>query len=145
MTTPLTYTLTISQTGKHAYCVDVPEIGFLSHEQCNLDTALMLAAHAIEAHHKQRMLVLVFSTSRIEAHATKKTLDACRDVPSDFLSVVDTCENHVFFKLAHPLTKEQSRWLDDNDGKLFTRYYTVDEVDMDLASLVREARESEKP
>lgn len=36
--------------------------------------------------------------------------------------------------------KEQARWLDDNSGTLFTRYYTLDEMDLDLASLVREAK-----
>ena len=50
-------------------------------------------------------------------------------------------ERHLVFELAHPLTREQARWLDAHDGNLFDRYYTKDEMDVALDALREEARQ----
>jgi len=39
-------------------------------------------------------------------------------------------ERQLVFELSRPLTPEQSKWLEEHEGKLFDRYYTKGDIEI---------------
>ena len=136
-----TYTLDIRHPSRFEYHVTIPEIGVTTPSTVNLDTALMLAGKAIEKHLTMRYLILAFVEQQEHPQ-----IDLEQQVISGIAELgiapqVQRRERHLVFELAHPLTREQARWLDEHDEKLFERYYTKDEMDVALEELREEAQQ----
>lgn len=132
-----TYTLQIHHPSKYDYHITVPELDITTQSTVNLDSALMLASRAIEKHLKTRQLVLVFQDSTVlEEQTALSILEVAKQ------GIAPHCERkevHLVFDLSQPLTREQARWLDAMDGKLFHRYFTKDEVEVSLDELKEKA------
>jgi len=48
------------------------------------------------------------------------------------------------FELSGLLRRAQATWLDEHAGKLFNRYYIKDELEVELDTLLEEARDNRK-
>src|SRR6266581_1286562 len=119
-----TYTLNIRHPSRFAHEVTIPEMGMTTQSTVNLDTALMLAGKAIEKHLTTRYLILVF-VDRPERPPVDLEQQAIWEAAKMGIAPqMQKRERHLVFELAQPLTREQARWLDKHDGKLFDRYYT---------------------
>jgi hypothetical protein len=139
-----TYTLHIRHPSRFDYHVTIPEMGVTTQSTVNLDTALMLAEKAIEKHLTTRYLTLVF-VDQEDGLPTDPEQQAVLEVAHlGIAPQVQRRERHLVFALAHPFTREQARWLDEQNGKLFDRYYTRDEMDIALDTLPEEAHGSRK-
>lgn len=134
-----TYTLDIHHPSRFDYHVTIPEIGVTTQSTVNLDTALMLAGKAIEKHLTTRYLILVFveQQERPQTNLEQQAVSGVAEL--GIAPQVQRRERHLVFELAHPLTREQARWLDAQNGKLFDRYYAKDEMDVALDTLREEA------
>ena len=137
-----TYSLNIRQTGIFKFEVTIPEIG-VTKTAPTLDSVLNITLHDILKHLTTRYLMLVF----VDQHFDKERwfIDPQERVQTDLeqqaafeveqlgiASHVQTRERHLVFKLSHPLTSEQAKWLDERKGKLFDWYYTKDEIEVKL-------------
>lgn len=136
----MTYTLHIRHPSRFDYHVTLPEIGVTTQSSVNLDTALMLAGKAIEKHLTTRQLILVFPDQEGGLLADLEQQAALEVAHLGIAPQVQRKERHLVFELSRPLTREQARWLDEQDGKLFERYYTKDEMEIALDTLQEEAR-----
>ncbi len=139
-----TYTLNIHHPSKFAYKVTIPEMGVTTQSTVNLDTALMLAGKAIEKHLTTRYLILVFVDQQEHPQTDLEQQVALEVAKLGIAPQAQRKECHLVFELAHPLTREQARWLDEQAGKLFERYYTKDEMEVALDALREEARDNRK-
>ncbi len=138
-----TYTLNIRHPGEFDYSITVPELGVTTQSTVNLDTALMLAGKAIEKHLTTRYLILVFIDQQERPPTDLEQQAIWEAVKLGIAPQVKRRERHLVFELAHPLTREQARWLDEHDGKLFESYCTKDEMEVALDALREEARQQE--
>jgi hypothetical protein len=139
-----TYTLDIRHPSRFDYHVTIPEIGVTTQSTVNLDTALMLAGKAIEKHLTTRYLILVFVDQQEHPQTNPEQQVAMEVAKLGIAPQAQRRERHLVFELAHPLTREQARWLDEQAGKLFDRYYTKDEMEVALDALREEARDNRK-
>jgi hypothetical protein len=145
-----TYTLNIRQTGKFQYEVTVPEIG-VTKSAATLDSALTITLHDILKHLTTRYLILVFA----DQHADRdgRSIDLQDDLEHQaalevaqlgIAARVKGKERHLVFELSCPLTREQVAWLDEHAGKLFNSYYIKDELEVELDTMLEEARDNRK-
>ncbi len=134
-----TYTLTLQQTEQFRFEVTVPEIG-ITVSGATLDSAVLEAHRAIVKHHTTCYLILVFADQHFDEQGwyleprkrlTGQELVAFSDLASLGIKpgAVES-ERHLIFRLEQPLTLEQAKWLDENTGKLFDRYFTKDETEV---------------
>src|SRR5712691_3217792 len=147
-----TYTLNIGQIGTFQYAVTVPETG-ATKTAPTLDSALNITLHDILRHFTARSLILVFSDQHIDRDG--RSADS-QELPYTDLEhratlevaqlgiapQVNRRERHLVFELSRPLTREQATWLDEHAGKLFDRYYTKDELEVELDALREEAHDN---
>ena len=137
-----TYTLNIRQTGQWQYEVTVPETN-VTKTAPTLDSALTITLHDILKHLTTRYLILAFMDQHFDE--TGWFVDSQERPPTDLeqqaafeaeqLGIaphVHTREHRLVFALSHPLTREQVKWLEEQKGKLFDRYYTKDEIEVGL-------------
>src|SRR5260370_41079205 len=103
----------------------------------------MLAGKAIEKHLTTRYLILVFVDQRERPPVDLEQQAVWEVAKLGIAPQVQRRERHLVFELAHPLTREPARGLDEHDGKLFDRYYTRDEMEVALDVLREEARQQE--
>jgi hypothetical protein len=145
-----TYTLNVRQVDKFRFEVTIPEIG-ASVEGSNIDGAMTYASRAIVKHLTTRYLILVFVDQHFDEEGwfidpqeraqTDLEKQATFEVEQRGIApLVERRERHLVFKLDAPLTREQARWLDENEGKLFYRYFTKDEIEVSLDEMKEEAR-----
>jgi hypothetical protein len=139
-----TYTLNIRQTGKYQYEVIVPEIG-ATKTGATLDGTLSTTMHDIVKHLTTRQLILVFvdePADHAEAPVDSSEGESQAALQIKHLGIAPQAtrrERHLVFELSQPLTLGQARWLDDNVGKTFDRYYVKDEIGMELEALIDDA------
>ena len=137
-----TYSLNIRQTGIFKFEVTIPEIG-VTKTAPTLDSVLNITLHDILKHLTTRYLMLVFVDQYFDEEGwfidpeeraqTDLEQQAAFEVEQlGIASHVQTRERHLVFKLSHPLTSEQAKWLDERKGKLFDWYYTKDEIEVKL-------------
>jgi hypothetical protein len=50
-------------------------------------------------------------------------------------------ERQLVFELSHSLPREQATWFDEHVGRLFDRYYIKEELEVELDTLLEEARD----
>lgn len=140
-----TYTLNIRQTGIFKFEVTIPEIG-VTKTAPTLDSVLNITLHDILKHLTTRYLMLVFVDQHFDEEGwfidpeeraqTDLEQQAATEVEQLGIAPhVQTRERHLVFKLSHPLTSEQAKWLDERKGKLFDWYYTKDEIEVKLDEL----------
>lgn len=139
-----TYTLHIRHPSRFDYHVTISEMGVTTQSTVNLDTALMLAGKAIEKHLTTRYLILVFVDQEDGLPPDLEQQAVLGVAQLGIAPQVQRRERHLVFELAHSLTREQARWLDEQDGKLFDRYCTKDEMEIELDTLREEARGNRK-
>ena len=149
-----TYTLNIRQAGKYQYEVTIPEIG-ATKTAATLDSALTITVHDILKHLITRSLILVFADQDVDRDDRSIDAQECSHTDLEHQVAFEVAqlgiapqvkrkERHLVFELSRPLTREQARWLDEHAGKLFERYYTKDELEVQLDALLEEARDNRK-
>jgi hypothetical protein len=150
-----TYTLHIRQLGEFEHIISIPEIGVTTQATATLDSALTMATNAIKKHLTARYLVLVY----IDEHVNRDGLfgdplgspqtelerqAAYEVVQRGIAPSLDRRERHLLFALSQTLTREQARWLDEQTGKLFYRYFFKDEFEVMSDALMEEIRNNRK-
>ncbi len=149
-----TYTLHIRRTGKYQYEVTIPETG-VTKTAATLDSALNITLHDIVRHLTTRYLILVFVDQHVDGDGeivdpqerlqTDLECQAAFEVEQLGIALrVKRRERHLVFELSRPLAREQATWLDEQEGKLFERYYTKDEIEVKLDRSLEEARNNRK-
>lgn len=145
-----TYTLNVRQMDQFHYEVTIPEIG-VTEEGGSCDGALYNAAKAITKHLTTRLLILVFVDQRFdeenwfidpqERPQTDMEKQAAFEIEQlGIAPLVERRERHLVFKLNAPLTREQAKWLEERQGKLFDWFTTRNEAEVKLDELQAEAR-----
>jgi len=140
-----TYTLNIRQTDTYQYDVTIPELG-VTKTAATIESALNITMYAILKHLTTHALILVFADQhldranpRVDAQEPLKTdleYQAAFEVGQQRIAPeVSRRERHLVFALSRPLTRAQATWLDEHAGKPFDRYYTKDELEVELDSL----------
>ncbi len=129
-----TYALKNRQTGTYQYEVTVPETG---------------------KHLTTRSLILAFADQHVDRDSRgvdpqerpQTDLDyqaACEVAQPGIAPQVKRKERHLVFELSQPLTRAQATLLDEHAGKIFNRYYIKDELEVELDTLLEEARDNRK-
>jgi hypothetical protein len=149
-----TSTLNSRQTGTYHYQVTVPETG-ATKTAPTLESALTIILHAILKHLTTRSLILVLA----DQHADRagRSVDPQERSQTDLehqaaLEVgqlgsapqLKRREPRLVFELSRPSTQEQAAWLDEHVGKLFDSYCIKDELEIQLNTLLEEARDNRK-
>ena|SRR5215467_12689013 len=143
-----TYTLNIRQTGIFKYEVTIPETG-TTKAASTLDSALTITVHDILQHLTTRHLVLVFADQPVDRDEQCPQTDLEHQVAIEVAQLgiatqVKRRERHLVFEMSHPLTRAQASWLDEQTGTLFERYYTKDDLEVQLDALLEEAHDNRK-
>ena len=132
-----TYALNIRHPSKFDYHITIPEIWVTTQSTANLDSALMQASQAIEKHFTMRYLMLVFHDEQDAGNGKLTRQAAFKFVELGITTSCKSKEMHLIYELSQPLTREQARWLDEQEGKLFYRYFTKDEIEMETENIER--------
>ena len=149
-----TYTLNIRQTGIYKYEVTVPETG-TTKAASTLDSALNITFHDILNHLTTRHLILVFADQPVDRDDWSVDPQQCPQTDLEHQAAIEVAqlgiapqvkrrERHLVFEVSHPLTRAQASWLDEQTGTLFERYYTKDDLEVQLDALLEEARDNRK-
>ncbi len=149
-----TYALKNRQTGTYQYEVTVPETGE-SKKASTLESVLTITLHDIVKHLTTRSLILAFADQHVDRDSRgvdpqerpQTDLDyqaACEVAQPGIAPQVKRKERHLVFELSQPLTRAQATLLDEHAGKIFNRYYIKDELEVELDTLLEEARDNRK-
>ncbi len=149
-----TSTLNIRQTGIYQYEVTIPETG-ATKTALTLDSVLTITLHDIVKHLTVRSLILVFANQGVDRNGqsadpqkspeTDLEHQATLEVAQlDIASQVKRRERHLVFEVSRPLSRAQATWLDEQEGKLFYRYFFKDELEIQLDTLLEKAHENRK-
>jgi hypothetical protein len=120
-----------------------------------LDSALNIIFHDIVRHFMSRYLILVFAEQpddkSTQAVDTQEQLRTHREDQAAFevaqqgiAPQVRRREHHLVFALSQRLTRAQTMWLNMHMGKLFDTYYIKDELEVELDTMLEEARDNRK-
>ncbi len=149
-----TYTLNIRHTGTWQYEVTIPEIGVMKTAP-TLDSALNITFQDIVKHFTAHSLILVFADQPDDKNplgidpqdhlrTNREDQAAVEVAQQDISPQMKRRERHLVFELSHPLTRAQITWLNEQRGKLFDKYNTKDELEVELDALMEEARDHRK-
>src|SRR6266566_2979275 len=149
-----TSTLNIRQTGKYHYEVTVPETG-ATKTAPTLDSVLTITLRDILKHLTTCSLILVFADQHVDRDG--RGVDPQEHPQTDLdhqaafvVAQLGTASQakrrgrHLVFVLSRPLTRAQATWLDEHVGKLFDGYCIKDEREVQLDTLLEEARDNRK-
>ena len=121
------YTLNIEQTDKYHFEVSIPEIG-ATVRGGSFSSAVIEASRAIEAHHRIKRLVFIFSDQDASPDTFLEEHTAFEVAELGIAPQVARRETRLIFDLAQPLTPAQLTWLREHEGKLFDKFHVEDEV-----------------